>query len=140
MQSLSHGKPQSTQSCVMQGLPLEQGGSASQAVTALAAEVRENVKLRQIRWCVSESRLHRLLGSADHCRVLGWLAPTSSLVHMPMVVLLVLLAESAAWWRLKQTARCFSSVWCVLRLCINPLTSPFRALCRCFSERWECAQ
>ena len=45
----------------VQGLPLEQGGSASQAVTALAAEVRENVKLRQIRWCVCESRLYPMV-------------------------------------------------------------------------------
>ena len=68
VQSLSHSTLQSTSNILAtaQGLPLEQGGSASQAVTALAAEVRENVKLRQIRWCVRESRLHRLLGSA--CR------------------------------------------------------------------------
>ena len=65
VQSLRHhDTPQSTDRRAAQGLALEQGGSASEAVTALAAEVRENVKLRQIRWCVCESRLHRLVGSA----------------------------------------------------------------------------
>ena len=107
VQSLNHSTLQSTSNILAtaQGLPLEQGGSASQAVTALAAEVRENVKLRQIRWCVCESRLHRLLGSAFATLVLGWLAPTSSSVHMPTAVLLVLPAESVAWWRFTQPVR-----------------------------------
>ena len=104
-----------------QSLPLEQGGSASQAVTALAAEVCENVKLRQIRWCVCVSRLHRMVGSARLTRVSGWLAQNSCSAHTPTVVLLALLAVLVAWWRSIQAVRALLT-W--LYSATTHLTSP----------------
>jgi translation elongation factor EF-Ts len=48
-----------TQPRVLQALRLQDGTPVSQAVTALVAEVRENVKLRRAYWCAAATRCGR---------------------------------------------------------------------------------
>ena len=90
-----------------QALPLEQGGSVSQAVTALAAEVRENVKLRQIRWCVMRcTPAPNGVAQLALLALAGCRAPTSSFELMRTAARHAPPAASAAWWRFTRTVRC----------------------------------